>query len=972
MATRIPVIVIDPGHGGSAAIGGSSPNNATGPNGLLEKDLTLDLARRVASSLAGRARVLLTRSDDTNLSLADRADVARTNDALLFLSIHLNGWSDARVDGTEVYVSRRASDVSRGFAQRVLSHLLAVTQVANRGVKEADFGVLLPARHATGTAVCLAEVAFLTNPTQAAKLTGEEYKRAIAEALTDAVRLYLPSEHFLHHDAVRPDRRIPPPVPFSLSAWPEEQDAWTVGMSYRPSHGPAAAAASFDTHADPFVPSASALDSRIRFVLEESVGDGGRNRGDDVQALKERLIELGFDWLMPDRKLDADTYAAINLVQSIVAGQADKPVKGDRLVSVPGATYRWLQASNAPRWQLMPAGSRAEGFDNIELPNKGDLHDFGTQWLADSLKGAGAHYRDNYLNTQPGAALLTINDASLPRGGRTPDHAGHQKGLSCDLRLPRTDGTAPGSTTFNHAKYDRAATRAMIRALRAQPLHSYVLFNDSVLIGEGLCKHADKHDDHVHFAIKPPAQGGIELVDVRPGEEFARRGATGGVASSASALAREAHGDPWTPSSTSLSQSPCGCAGCAECAPPTARMLKDDCKNTKNIPACEIVHDYQPLTTAHANNNPNLFLRWNDIPSGTCVVDVVVHFHGWARDVAVVDPKDKKKLLKSAADMTVLDKIPVSGLDFSDPKSVKTPDGWKANNLPSGWKQYAPTKCAVSNPPVRKGRPTLCILPLGRHTPKADSDAYDLSFFTSDPDVPKDCQQTALQRLIRDSLDLLATRNGLSAGTFTQGRLILTAHSGGGAPLAHVLNQRASKGGPRCHNVNEVHLFDAVYGGASTIAEWANERIAEDVKNKLTEAQMPTRGGALRVLYLPCSASGWTFRVKDRKEPTVGECKMNSETETGSRRVQRNLNFKGAPAFLSDFYRVEQASIAHMAIPSTYGFQLLENAGVKLKDVKVKKTTDAAACCPEWPEKCSVPQTCKGMPAPQPVGAGKS
>src|SRR5215510_8754967 len=134
MSSRIPVVVLDPGHGGSHAVGGSSPNNAHGPNGLLEKDLTLDLAHRVANSLAGCAQVILTRTGDTNLSLADRARVARNNDALLFLSLHLNGWSDPQVDGTEVYIARDANQRSQGFAQRLLTRLLEETQVTNRGI----------------------------------------------------------------------------------------------------------------------------------------------------------------------------------------------------------------------------------------------------------------------------------------------------------------------------------------------------------------------------------------------------------------------------------------------------------------------------------------------------------------------------------------------------------------------------------------------------------------------------------------------------------------------------------------------------------------------------------------------------------------------------------------------------------------------------------------------------------------------
>jgi outer membrane protein OmpA-like peptidoglycan-associated protein/cell wall-associated NlpC family hydrolase len=183
------VVVIDPGHGGETAVGGSSPNNAIGPNKLLEKNLTLDIARRVQKLLALTADVRLTRSGDTNLSLADRAKLARTSDAQIFLSIHMNGFHNAQVDGTEVWVARQANEQSRRFAATVLERLTAVTGVASRGVKQRDLGVLLPARHAPTTAACLVEVAFLTNPAQARRLESEDYKQAIAKSLAEAIYL---------------------------------------------------------------------------------------------------------------------------------------------------------------------------------------------------------------------------------------------------------------------------------------------------------------------------------------------------------------------------------------------------------------------------------------------------------------------------------------------------------------------------------------------------------------------------------------------------------------------------------------------------------------------------------------------------------------------------------------------------------------------------------------------------------------
>lgn len=239
------------------------------------------------------------------------------------------------------------------------------------------------------------------------------------------------------------------------------------------------------------------------FTLSDSVGDGGTNNPADVRALKQRLVDLGFDWLMVDDTAGQPLETVISLFQSIKNGVDS--VAGDGRVDVPGDTYDWLRATNAPQWQLMPAGGAGTGFVNFERNDPGDDHDYGTDWMAETLTGAGTHYRDNYLNTHQNAALLTVNDVSRPEGGDTPDHAGHETGLAADLRLARTDGNT-GGITWQSGNYDRNAMRAVLEAVRAQPLFSRALFNDTTLIGEGLCLQHSGHDDHVHVDIAPPAR----------------------------------------------------------------------------------------------------------------------------------------------------------------------------------------------------------------------------------------------------------------------------------------------------------------------------------------------------------------------------------------------------------------------------------------------------------------------------------
>jgi N-acetylmuramoyl-L-alanine amidase len=196
-STQRPVIVLDPGHGGSAAAGGSSPNHARGPNGLLEKDVVLDLAKRVQRRLTD-CDVRLTRDADVNLSLASRSALARDANANLFLSIHLNGSAAAETDGAEAWVAREASPRSRALADALVSATAAVTRNEPRGVRTCDLGVLVPSRHSNGTAACLLEALFLTNPRQAHQLENDAYRDALAGAIAASLRRALETPGITH------------------------------------------------------------------------------------------------------------------------------------------------------------------------------------------------------------------------------------------------------------------------------------------------------------------------------------------------------------------------------------------------------------------------------------------------------------------------------------------------------------------------------------------------------------------------------------------------------------------------------------------------------------------------------------------------------------------------------------------------------------------------------------------------------
>jgi N-acetylmuramoyl-L-alanine amidase len=109
-ASDLGTIVIDPGHGGTVNMSGSSANNAISKSGVKEKKLTLDFCLTLRDELLRQAanasqsiKVVLTRTTDVNLPGADRARMAFINRAKLFLCLHFNGLADASVRGTETY-----------------------------------------------------------------------------------------------------------------------------------------------------------------------------------------------------------------------------------------------------------------------------------------------------------------------------------------------------------------------------------------------------------------------------------------------------------------------------------------------------------------------------------------------------------------------------------------------------------------------------------------------------------------------------------------------------------------------------------------------------------------------------------------------------------------------------------------------------------------------------------------------------
>lgn len=156
------IIVIDAGHGGS--------DGGAAGNGILEKNLTLDVAKRVETKLKNAgANVLMTRTGDTFPTLKDRTDYAKKHYAETFVSIHGNSFSKPSANGAEVFYDSSGNpngDESRLLAQYIQNNIVKMANMTDRGVKNTGFYVLKNNQVAS----VLVELGFMTNKEDAEKL----------------------------------------------------------------------------------------------------------------------------------------------------------------------------------------------------------------------------------------------------------------------------------------------------------------------------------------------------------------------------------------------------------------------------------------------------------------------------------------------------------------------------------------------------------------------------------------------------------------------------------------------------------------------------------------------------------------------------------------------------------------------------------------------------------------------------------
>ena len=223
-SSAIRAIAIDPGHGGE-------DTGTRGPDGTLEKEVTLRIARRLRSAIEQRLglRVVLTRNDDTAVTLDERAAIANNNRADLFISLHTNASVRETATGAEVFYlslagydehAREAAgfsgqpvpvagggsrmldivpwemtqlrfvDQSARWAQTVADELSLRLPMSPRGLQQAPFRVLVGAN----MPAVLVELGFISNPDQEAQLASTTFQTAIVNGLLRSIIRYRDEE----------------------------------------------------------------------------------------------------------------------------------------------------------------------------------------------------------------------------------------------------------------------------------------------------------------------------------------------------------------------------------------------------------------------------------------------------------------------------------------------------------------------------------------------------------------------------------------------------------------------------------------------------------------------------------------------------------------------------------------------------------------------------------------------------------
>jgi N-acetylmuramoyl-L-alanine amidase len=173
-------IGIDPGHGGHDP-------GAIGPTGLYEKDVALSVAKRLDAFLvAAGQEVIMTRQDDSYLSLFARSNLLNAQGVDMVISVHCNSSTDRTANYVVTYIQGMGGKAEQ-VAKRVQARLVGATGWADGGVR---VGNLHMTRETTAPAI-IAEMGFISNPEQESQLRSMSWRDKLAKAIANGIEDYL-------------------------------------------------------------------------------------------------------------------------------------------------------------------------------------------------------------------------------------------------------------------------------------------------------------------------------------------------------------------------------------------------------------------------------------------------------------------------------------------------------------------------------------------------------------------------------------------------------------------------------------------------------------------------------------------------------------------------------------------------------------------------------------------------------------
>jgi len=180
-ATPERLVVLDAGHGGKDA--GCSYGET------LEKDINLAVALQTKAALEKLGyEVVLTRADDTFISLDERVEIANENRRGMFVSIHVNSTEkNTGATGIETYCDANANPHSAALAQAVQDAAVKKTGAKDRNMRDdSNFQVVRYSK----IPACLIEIGFINAKSEREKLTKESYQKKLAEAIAEGVEAF--------------------------------------------------------------------------------------------------------------------------------------------------------------------------------------------------------------------------------------------------------------------------------------------------------------------------------------------------------------------------------------------------------------------------------------------------------------------------------------------------------------------------------------------------------------------------------------------------------------------------------------------------------------------------------------------------------------------------------------------------------------------------------------------------------------